>query len=96
MTKEQIEQAAKEYAETKTMPEAGYILTSRNAFIAGAQSRQSEIDQMTEKLKEVALNAFCFGGLCEDISFQSKEDRFCCFVEICEKRDLFLRKLMKL
>ncbi len=35
-----VEQAAREYAETKTVSEAGYILNSRNAFKAGAEFAQ--------------------------------------------------------
>lgn len=33
-----IEEQAQEYAETKTLIECGYILTARNAFIAGAKA----------------------------------------------------------
>lgn len=33
-----IEEQAREYAETKTPPECGYILTARNAFLTGAKA----------------------------------------------------------
>lgn len=33
-----IEEQAREYAETKTLPECGYILTARNAFLTGAKA----------------------------------------------------------
>lgn len=46
--KKQIKEEAKKYAETKTIPEAGYILNSRNGFVAGANfilSKWQEADR---------------------------------------------------
>lgn len=56
MTQEQIKQAAKEYANVHYRlgpDDEPAALIAKYAFVAGAESRQAEIDQLTAEIEKL-------------------------------------------
>lgn len=67
--KKQIKEEAKKYAKTKTIPEAGYILNSRNGFVAGANfilSKWQEVERwrsVEEELPKASYDDLLLKGV---------------------------------
>ena len=54
---EQIKQAARSYAELEIEIEAGYVLTARNAFIAGANfGRELGMKEAVSEVEKILLD----------------------------------------
>jgi len=76
MTREQIEQAAREYRATGFYEgeiKSQTAIYAEKAFIAGAESRQSEIDDLAERVKTLASIASSLGAALDEIYRNSKK-----------------------
>lgn len=71
MTKQEIEQAAKEFAQTQTKPEAGYIL---NTYIGYKRGAEMVNERQPYSAQEMYLNMQYYMEYCEMKGYVTPQD----------------------